>query len=232
MTQSRKPKRTITASQVDKLIAGESALVKTIVNSHDNNNWYFTLQQFRYPEIFRPIKLLSPFADRTLVVDTLSPKLEFKRRPIEGVRGRYKVTRFSKETNTTLLPHDGVITLYTLEQDPIGIGLNLKDCRFIGERTREALHLPQDADTTTLAKRAFRVNATTNEKWHIYGQSFTRYQAVPIKQIQNQNRLARKKGQVLLWNDISARISENAHHFVFAINTGTAGRLNALQKNI
>ncbi|MCX7120634.1 MAG: hypothetical protein NTZ67_02485 [Gammaproteobacteria bacterium] len=198
-SNSRKEVIIVTEDQVNEVFASENALGKKICVELElkaekpfndpRNSFAYVIRQLLDPENFRPPKTLEWRVDHTQYKNLSEKDAPFQVRESRA-RGLPKENYFfTKKTAVTLLPHDGVISLYG--GDAIVMVFDLRRCR-----AKEWPGLAPESGKYTFANNA----GTDGRGWLKGGTLFAPW--TPIDKIRENNRDARAKKDVLRHNEM------------------------------
>ncbi|WP_028387791.1 hypothetical protein [Legionella fairfieldensis] len=197
------------------LIQSFNAVVKIISVSPDSDRCLdYILNQLGNPVANRPPKDISQ-RHRHRVANLKTG--EWNYRPIEDrERGAIKNTEYTKKTDVTLLPPDGIIDLFIPKHGyPTGLIFDWNLCHQKDE------------------KYIFPVNAFTDTKFWLKKQGMKEENqplmySLSMLELQNNLNTIRAKHQIPPTNNILAGLSKKSLAGVFALNNTLADRLRAL----
>lgn len=196
------------------LIKEQRALAKMIScpYGHDNNILFLT-RQLKDPANYRPIKALSPFADRTTIWDTKLKKW-IRRELSSSDRGVAKSDKIhTKKTSTSLVPSHGKMLFFEVTSPAVGFLFDIVHCDLKGE------------------KYVWSNNAVSDAKWWIEGSiSYpTLMPTIPLTDLQQELSRFARQGRVPRHNEILAGLSRQALQAIFITKTSLLERLNAVR---
>ena len=234
-----------TPEQAIELIENERAIVRVLRSDpSDFSDLAFEFLQFADPENVRPVRPLTPNADRNYIYN--QEQKDFVRRqlkrPERGLPqpGNLRI----KAVSGTLLPADGIMRLYDhakINQDHYhvlyGVDAGADPDRYLYKHKHDSTI--DVSKEPCLIVACFAHDAGTNTKWHIKGQPLNEYhegrypEALTFAALREHNRAFVSKRDPSIRhkderNEVKFKPSVESIHFVGAVSENLTDRVNAL----